>query len=207
MQEAPNEFNQQFLMWLRELEQRLLVKLADWHPSPVEQVQEYAGIINQHVPRDLEIYYASAYPFGLLRDGWRKWKQRREEYQVAWMYSLVNMLGIELNEAEVLVSTSPVLWPIDCLGEKRDVAGFVQKNGELAVIELDLQAGGKGKPIASGLRNYFLVCIALELLAEDLVEVNFDELAQHPTVFQISGWPKESSPEHIALTVNQSLAL
>ena len=76
----------------------------------------------------------------------------------------------------------------------------------LAVMELDLSEGGKGRSAAIGLRNYFLVSIALELLAEDKVEVNFDELAQHPTVLRISGWPKESpSPEHIALTINQLL--
>lgn len=205
LQEAPDEFDQQFLLWLRELEKRLLVKIADWHPSPAEQIQWYAEIVSQHIPRDLKTYYDDAYPFDLWRDGWRKWNQRREEYQIAWTRSLVDRLGIVPNEARVLVSNCPPLWPIDCLGKRHDVVGFIWKNDTLAVIELDLQAGGRGKPVAIGLRNYFLSRIAIELLAEDIIEVDFDELAQHPTVLRFSGWPKKSSPEHIALSINRSL--
>ena len=90
LQEAPDEFDQQFLLWLRELEKRLLVKIADWHPSPAEQIQWYAEIVSQHIPRDLKTYYDDAYPFDLWRDGWRKWNQRRKEYQIAWTRSLVD---------------------------------------------------------------------------------------------------------------------
>ncbi len=204
VQEAPGKFDQQFLQWIRQLEDLLLVKLADWSPTPAEEVQRYIEIVHQPVPTELKLYYENAYPFGLLRNGWRQWHARREEYRAIWIRRLADTLSIQPAQAETMVNGSAPLWPICCLERKRDIVGFVWDNNEIAVIELDLLEGGKGKPIAIGLRNYFLANIALELLAEDKIEVDFDKLRQHPTIIEISGWPtKAPFPEHIALTLEK----
>lgn len=204
VKEAPGRFDQQFLQWVHQLEDLLLIKLADWFPSSAEEVRRYAKAIHQSIPEDLKLYYENAYPFGSLRDGWRRWHGRQEEYRATWIHSLVDTLGVGSNQAETLVNGSAPLWPIYCLEKKRDVVGFVWNDDEIAVIELDLLEGGRGKPIAIGLRNYFLASMTLELLAEDKIEVDFDKLRQHPTVLEVSGWPtKPPLPEHIALTLEK----
>jgi hypothetical protein len=204
--EAPEAFDAQFLNWLRHWEDQLSVRLADWVPSSSGKVQRYADTVQQVVPADLQFYYEHAYPFGLLRDGWNSWHARIEGYHIAWVRSMVDRLAMESTHAEALVATSPPLWPIYCLEQKRDVAGFVWQDRIIAVMELDLAEGGRGRPVAVSLRNYFLTNIALELLAEDEGKITLDELRQHPEVLDASGWPTQPPfPEHIALVIDERL--
>ena len=123
--EAPEAFDARFLDWLRHWEDRLSVRLADWVPSSSGKVRCYADTVRQVVPADLQFYYEHAYPFGLLRDGWNRWTARIERYHIAWVRSMVDRLAMESTHAEALVAASPPLWPIYCLEQKRDVAGFV----------------------------------------------------------------------------------
>lgn len=205
LQNAPQEFDRQFLQWLRHLEKQLLVRLADWHPSPMEEVLRYAEAIKQDVPKALELYYDNAYPFGLLKQGWYRWHLRRNEYQATWVRYLVHELGVGFKEAEAVVNASPPIWPIDCLERKKDIVGFIWQGEQLAVIELDPGNWGGARPISIGLRSYFLTNILLEVLAEDEISVDFDTLRQHPAVIQASGWPGSvPQPKHISLTISGS---
>lgn len=89
LQEAPEEFDQRFLTWMRGVEGLLLVKLADSSPSAAE-AQVYAASIDQPIPKDLRLYYESAHPFGRLWDGWRKWNGRQVEYRKLWGRALID---------------------------------------------------------------------------------------------------------------------
>jgi hypothetical protein len=200
-QQVPEEFDRRFLAWMRGVEDLLLVKLADWSPS-VAEAQVYAESIDQSMPKDLSVYYESAYPFGRLRDGWRKWNGRQVEYRRLWGRALTDRLGVEPAHAQAIAESAPPLWPIYCLEKERDIVGFVGENDAIAIIELDPSNSGKARPLAMGLRNYFLAEIAAESLAEDRVQVDLGTWRDHPAVRDISGWPAApSAPGHVSLTL------
>lgn len=116
--------------------------------------------------------------------------------------ALIDRLGVEPARARAIAGNAPPLWPIYCLEKERDIVGFVWENDAIAVIELDPSRDGCARPLAIGLRSYFLAEIAAESLAEDQVRVDLGTLREHPAVRHVSGWPTASpTPEHVALTL------
>ena len=194
LERAPKQFDQTFLQWLREMENYLSIAFADWYSSraEIEEVQEYIQALGPKVPDELLFYYQNVYPFGQARDGANRWAVQMKRYKEIWG---------EYSE-EMLIAAPPI-WPIDCF-HKYDVVGFVSSSGDLAVIRLDPRSG-RGSPIAAGLRNYFLVEVAVQILAEESIsDVDFDRLRSDPKVISLSGWPANNPPKQVALNMKTS---
>jgi len=205
LQQAPQGFGEDFLKWVQELENVLLIRFATWKPADPEAVRNYARIINRQVPEEVQLYYEHADPVSFLRDGWLRWEERMQEYQTVWTLALEDLLHMSATEARALVATSEPLWPINCFEGITDDVAFAGDKGETIVMELRLGEKGRGKLLAVGLRNYFLRYIVLEALAENEMEpVDFDRLARRQEVLKSSGYSSESLiPRHVAFLIDK----
>jgi hypothetical protein len=205
-QQAPSGFGHEFLEWVCHLESVLSVRFGYWSPADAGEVRQYAASIGQQVPQEVSIYYEHADPVSYLVNGWHRWRERDKQYRRTWARALTEVASLRSGEARRLVNDSPPLWPLDCFEGRLDYVSFVGQNGELVVLSLSLSDRGRGKPVAIGLRNYFLSGIALEALAEDMNVMSLDEIMQHPVVLEVSGWPQEPPfPQHVALTIDALL--
>ena len=199
LNQAPERLDDTFFQWIRAVETTLGTTFADWDPSDEErrQIKHLCWAADQTIPNELQVYYDHAYPFDRVKDGAAKWVARSMQYAEIWAEQLRHK-GVTEGQADELVSSAPLLWPVDCF-HRFDTVAFRTSYELLAVIQID-SLSAQAVPVALGLRNYFLAQVALQMLAHEAdSEPVWTEQRTYPAIAAITNWPETAPPLHVCL--------
>jgi len=199
LNQAPERLDNAFFQWIQATETTLGITFADWDPSDEErqQIERLVCTTSEAIFNELRIYYDHAYPFDHVKDGVAAWIVRSKRYADIWVERLRHQ-GLTKEQADVLVSSAPFLWPIDCF-HRFDTVAFRTSNDHLAVIQID-SLSAQAVPVAVGLRNYFLAQIALQVLAHETdSEPDWTEQRFYPAIAAMTNWPETAPPLHVCL--------
>lgn len=189
----PKIFDSQFIEWLREVSDRLMISLLDPDPMTTEDKEALKMLYGQPHP-ELKILYQYTNPWGGYSNGVLRWEQvvtravERTQPLVIREESPMN------GESDPL---KPALWPVS-LGSEVDIGAFIDQRGRLAVVGLPVRRG-LARPLALGLRNYFVGMALAEALADRRDYDRLDEALSDPDVIAAFGWPTTDPPNHPVL--------
>jgi len=171
------------------------------------------------VPQDLRFYYSRSTPWDY---GKEEYFDRMTRIRTDCVSLLVNNSSMSEKEASEKFFKDKPLWPVKIYGwTPGSTLAFCDDFGRLAIVSADLWAGfGLGRPLAIGLRNYFVWQVVSELMFFEGVddEVDDDEeeevvvdenegedeesmvdVSLRPEVLSVAEWPSKEAPQHILI--------
>lgn len=189
LQHPPAAFGKDFLQWLQAISSRLLITFVD--PPPMDE-SDLSWLQNTYgVPHpELRILYQHSNPWGGYANGPMLW-----EKIISRTYSRYEQFF--QNKSEDLKSirlSSPVLWPV-MIGDKRDIAAFIDQHERLAVVEISDERLPV-RPLGVGLRGYFVASVVAEILLSEGRYKSFRDAWADPLVTEVSAWPAVDPPSH-----------
>lgn len=189
----PDNFNEEFFVWLREVGKQLDVIFFDHSPMPpkdFEQLKRSLG--NPHA--DIGYFYSKCTPWGQQRAGLEIW---HDQSQLIYQQTRENLLSrgkLASVDIESALAVASPLWPIN-LSPNVSAVAFSDGLGRLAI--LNGNAGENlGCPLAMGLRNFIIMTVIGEVMWEEKNYSTYDAVLNDAMVRAAGLWPYDNPPHH-----------
>jgi hypothetical protein len=190
----PSNMDEELYQWLGDAKKELGVSFIS--ESPLKQKDLNLLIRNLgSLPSALKFYYSKSTPWDYeVEEYFDKIKRIKTECQSR----LVNIKRIIEEEAKLKIDDSEPLWPVEIYSTGNSTLAFLDEIGRLAIVSGDVRGGlGLGRPIAIGLRNFFVMRVITQLAWYDADgTVSFNEIGLRPEILSIGGWPQIDFPKH-----------
>lgn len=193
LSKPPDNFAEEFFVWLGEVGKQLDVIFFDHSPMPpkdFEQLKRNLG--NPHA--DLEYFYSKCTPWGPQRAGLEIWHDQSQRIYQQTRENLLSRGKFASADIESALAVAPPLWPIN-LSPNASAVAFSDGLGRLAI--LNSNAGENlGCPLAMGLRNFIIMTVIGEIMWEEKNYSTYDAVLNDAMVRAAGLWPYDNPPHH-----------
>jgi len=189
----PDNFDEEFFNWLREVGKQLDVIFFDNTPMPsknFEQLKRTLG--NPH--GELEYFYSRCTPWGPKRAGLEIWNSQSQLIYQQTRENLLSRGGLASADIESALAVAPPLWPIN-LSPNASAIAFADGLGRLVILNGNI-GENMGGPLAMGLRNFIIMTVIGEIVWEEKNYQTYDAVSGDAMVRAAGLWPYDNPPHH-----------